>query len=137
MAIGSINASAATPAIVEKDKIGLAGLSSETFLKLLVAQLQNQDPTKPVGNEEILQQLSSMRSLQASVELTETLKAMSANQQVASGAAFLGKLVVGVNDQKREVAGIADRVFLRDGRLMIGLGAEEIAVSSITGVALG
>jgi flagellar basal-body rod modification protein FlgD len=129
--------SAATPAIVEKDKIGFAGLSSETFLKLLIAQLQNQDPTSPVGNEEILQQLSAMRSLQASVELTETLKTMSANQQVASGATFLGKIVIGLNDQKQEVSGIADRVFVRDGRLMIGMGADEIAVSSVTGVALG
>src|SRR5262245_29647322 len=135
MAVAPVSGST-TPQIVDKDKIGFNSLGSDTFLKLLITQLQNQDPTQPVGNEELLNQLSMMRNLQASVELSDSLKTMSANQQVASGAAFLGKIVTGTNAQQKPVTGVADRVLLRDDKLMIGIGTEEVAVSDVTGVRL-
>lgn len=122
--------------VVDKSKTGFNGLTSDTFLKLLIAQLQNQDPTAPVGNEELLQQLSAMRSLQSNIELSDTLKAFNNNQQVASGAAFLGKIVTGTNADQKEVTGIADRVFLAEGKLMIGMGSDSVEISKVTGVGL-
>ena len=35
-------------------------MSSQDFIKMLVAQLQNQDPTQPVSNTEILQEVSQI-----------------------------------------------------------------------------
>jgi len=137
MAVSGVNNTNSTDAqVVDKSKTGFNGLTSDTFLKLLIAQLQNQDPTAPVGNDELLQQLSSMRSLQSNIELSDTLKAFNNNQQVASGAAFLGKVVTGTNADQKEVTGIADRVFLAEGKLMIGMGTDSVEISKITGVGL-
>jgi flagellar basal-body rod modification protein FlgD len=127
---------AANPPVVAKDKIGFNGLNADTFMKLLIAQLQNQDPTQPVGNSELLQQLSTMRNLQASVELSDTLKTLTANQQVTAGASFLGKVITGTNASEQEVSGVADRVFLSGGELTIGIGNEHVSVSKVTGVKL-
>lgn len=135
MAVNSVGSSS-QPQIVDKDKIGFNGLTSDTFMKLLIAQLQNQDPTQPVGNEELLQQLSSMRNLQSNIELSATLKGLASNQQVSAGAAFLGKRVTGLNADRVEVTGVADRVFLRDGSLVLGMGRDEVKVSDVTGVRL-
>jgi flagellar basal-body rod modification protein FlgD len=140
MAVGGVNntntSNNTDVQVVDKSKTGFNGLTSDTFLKLLIAQLQNQDPTAPVGNEELLQQLSAMRSLQSNIELSDTLKAFNNNQQVASGAAFLGKIVTGTNADQKEVTGIADRVFLADGKLMIGMGTDSVEISKVTGVGL-
>lgn len=136
MAVTSVTGGSTQPAIVDKDKIGFNGLTSDTFLKLLITQLQNQDPTQPVGNEELLQQLSSMRSLQSNIELSDTLKGLASNQNVSAGAAFLGKVITGKNADQKEVTGIADRVFLRDGKLVIGMGTDEVSISDVTGVRL-
>jgi flagellar basal-body rod modification protein FlgD len=122
--------------VVDKSKVGFNGLTSETFLKLLIAQLQNQDPTAPVGNNELLQQISAMRSLQSNIELSDTLKAFGNNQQVSSGASFLGKIVTGTNSENKEVTGIADRVYLADGKLMVGMGTDSVEISKVTGVGL-
>ena len=56
-------------------------LGSDAFLKLLVTQLQNQDPTSPQSNTEFVAQLATFSSLE---QLT------SINKAVTSMAQFLG-----------------------------------------------
>ena len=50
--------------LVESDKLGFNGLTSDTFLKLLITQLQNQDPLAPVGQHEFLQQLAQFSTVE-------------------------------------------------------------------------
>ena len=90
--------SATAVKVVDKDKTGFNALTSEDFLKLLITQLQNQDPTAPVGNEELLGQLSQMRSLQSNIELSSSLKTTSANQNLSTAASYIGKQVTGSDD---------------------------------------
>lgn len=122
------------PKIVTQDQVGLNGVTSDVFMKLLITQLKNQDPTQPVGNEELLQQLSNMRNLQANIELTSTLKGFSTNQQISSGASLIGKVVVGNDAQNKEVYGVADHISVKAGSAYVGWGETEIPLSSVTGV---
>ena len=57
------------------------GMGSDAFLKLLVVQLQNQDPTSPQSNTEFIAQLAQFSSLE---QLT------SINQSVTAMARYLG-----------------------------------------------
>jgi flagellar basal-body rod modification protein FlgD len=136
MAVNSVSGSRSQPAMVDANSTGFNGLTSNDFMKLLIAQLQNQDPSEPVGNAELLQQLSAMRNLQSNIELSTTLKGLANNQQVSAGATFLGKLVTGLNADRIEVTGVADRVFLQNGNLVLGLGNQQVKVSDVTGVRL-
>ena len=60
-------ASAATP------KTGLAGLGAGDFIKMLSAQLQNQDPTKPTDNSAMVAQLAQFTTLSATTSMGSTL----------------------------------------------------------------
>ena len=135
MAVDGVNGSN-TPAVVDKSQTGFNALTSETFLKLLITQLQNQDPTAPVGNEELLQQLSSMRSLQSNIELSDTLKDLNTSQQITSGASFLGTVVTGTTSDQKSVTGVADRVFVENGDTILGIGDDNVPVKNVTGVSL-
>ena len=135
MAVDGVTNATEVP-IVERDKIGFSGLSSDVFLKLLITQLQNQDPTEPVGNEELLQQLSTMRNLQANIELSDALKQITTNQQLTAGASLLGSVVTGTQSNGEETTGFVDRVFIRDGETFVGLGDTELALQNVTGVDL-
>jgi len=115
---------------------GFAALTANDFMTMLITELQNQDPTQPISNTELLQQLSQMQALQSNVELNTTLKQFASNQQMTSGAAFLGKIVTGNDSSQNPVTGIADSVFMQNGTLMIGVGASAIAINNLTGVAL-
>lgn len=103
------------PAVIPKDKTGFNALTSEDFLKLLVTQLQNQDPTAPVGNEELLNQLSQMRSLQSNIELGDAMKAITTNQNLSTAAGFIGKTVSGTDIAGKALTGVVDKAFLTDG----------------------
>jgi flagellar basal-body rod modification protein FlgD len=94
MSISSINAtssSAATPAAATSG--ALAGTQSE-FLKLFMAQLQNQDPTSPQSATDMVAQLAQMSGVeqqtQTNTELTQLLAAQSSTSN-ASLSSLVGR----------------------------------------------
>jgi flagellar basal-body rod modification protein FlgD len=119
---------------VDKDKTGFNSLTSEDFLKLLVTQLQNQDPTAPIGNEELLNQLSMMRSLQSNLELGEAVKSVSSNQNLSMAAGFIGKSIIGSLDDGSPVNGVVDSAFLADGAAYVKVGGKSVALANVTDV---
>ena len=58
-------------------------LGSDAFLKLLVIQLQNQDPTNPQSNTEFIAQLATFSSLE---QLTSINKAVTSLSTFFAGA---------------------------------------------------
>ena len=49
------------------------GLGQDAFLRLLVTQLQHQDPTKPQDTNEMLSQLAQFSSLEQLVDISDAL----------------------------------------------------------------
>ncbi|UAB78723.1 flagellar biosynthesis protein FlgD [Erythrobacter sp. SCSIO 43205] len=54
-------------------KSAAAQLGSADFLRLMTAQLSNQDPLEPQSNEQMLAQLAQFSSLESSIEGNSTL----------------------------------------------------------------
>jgi len=120
--------------VVEKNQTGFAGLTADTFMKLLITELQNQDPLSPVESSDMLNQLAMMRNLSANIELADALEAITSNQQLSTAAAFIGKQITGRNSDGHEVDGVADRAFLRDNKAYVGMGDVEVPLSHVASV---
>lgn len=76
-------------------------LGKDDFLKLLVTQLNNQDPLEPVKNEQFVAQLATFSNLEQLVSVNEKLDSLNATQsgQSSSGAvSFIGKDVRAIGD---------------------------------------
>ncbi len=73
-----------------------SNLSSDDFFKLLITQLTNQDPMEPTSNQELLQQISSIRDIELSTTLTESLQRLAGQQQFGSASTLIGQYVTSV-----------------------------------------
>lgn len=121
---------------VDKNKTGFAGLTSQDFLKLLITQLQNQDPASPLDSDQLLNQISQMRALQANLELESSLKGLTLGQQLSSATSFIGKNVTAVTgSDQTQVSGMVESVIVKDGSALLRVNGTEIPMADITGVA--
>lgn len=65
-----------------------AGLANEnTFLKLLVAQLKNQDPSKPQDGTQFVAQLAQFSGLEQSIRMRQDLDAIRTKLETPAAAA--------------------------------------------------
>lgn len=71
--------------------------SQDRFLKLLVAQLNNQDPMNPVDNAQMTSQMAQINTVTGIQQVNDTLKSMSdqfASLQMVQGASMVGRQVL-------------------------------------------
>ena len=123
--------------IVDRNKIGFAGMTSEDFMKLLITQLQNQDPSNPMDSDQLLNQVSQMRSLQANLELETAMKGLTLSQQLSSASNLIGKTITAVTgDSNTEVTGEVESVVVKDNKTLLRVDGQEIPMDDITGVSI-
>lgn len=56
-------------------------ISKDEFLKLLVAQLKNQDPMNPVSNDQFITQLATFSSLEQLISINQAVSKLASNSQ--------------------------------------------------------
>jgi flagellar basal-body rod modification protein FlgD len=97
-------------------------LGKDAFLKLLVTQLQNQDPLTPMDDTEFIAQMAQFSSLEQMKNLTSTMTTMQAT-------GMIGAEVYWTDDQGIPYAGVVKSVSIVAGepRLQINDSAVDIA----------
>jgi flagellar basal-body rod modification protein FlgD len=87
-----------------------ANASQDRFLKLLVAQLNNQDPMNPMDNAQMTSQMAQINTVTGIQQVNETLKSMAAqftSLQVLQGASMVGHNVLVESNTLTRSAGVA------------------------------
>lgn len=93
MDVGSSTATTGTQQNTTAQSTGASTLGYDAFLKLLVAQMQNQDPTKPMDSTEFIAQLASFSSVEQSVKINSKLDALITSIGLNQADALIGKYV--------------------------------------------
>ena len=111
------------PSTAATGKNAFAELRSEEFLKLLTTQLTHQDPFEPTDNADLLRQLSSIREIELSTTLTESLRSLTGQQRFASASSLIGQHVTAVPDENGQApSGVVVAVqFQVDGQAILRL----------------
>ena len=107
---------------------GGATLGKDDFLKLLVAQLQHQDPMNPTDNNEFMSQMTSYSTLEQVTNLAKTNAEMASTLSMGQALGLLGKTVTYVGeDGKTTHTGVVEKV-VTDG------GVAKLTVSGVEGI---
>lgn len=115
------------------------------FLELLVTQLKNQDPTKPVENEEFVSQLAQLTALEQQQQITETNSALLLQSSLSTGASLIGKTVSGhetIGDQTFNVEGEVNSIAVENGQVVYKVvdadgGVHNMRADQLIGVSSG
>ncbi len=116
MATSAISASSqSTPSGVNR----FNQMSSEDFMKIIFTELSNQDPFQPNDSSALLQQLNSIRSIEADTQLTDQLGKIVTSNQFASAGGLIGKQVQGLTSDANRVVGTVVSVAKQDDQVSL------------------
>ncbi len=85
---------------------GFSGLSSDEFMNIVLEELSQQDPLEPSDTGALLDQLASIRAIQADVDLEQSLQSLVSQNELASATGLLGRVVSGVSETTERTADI-------------------------------
>lgn len=106
----------------------------DQFLRLLVTQLQNQDPLEPVGQQEFIQQLSQFSMLEGIEKLNTSFESWMKIQTLAQGAEFTGRTVEYVDPSGQKFQGIVESASIKDGGLVLRINDKDISIDAVTSI---
>ena len=134
-AIDSLLSSASTNTTVSAASDRMNELTMSDFIKMMVAELENQDPMDPMSNTEMLQQISQIRAITSNDQLTNSIEALTLGQALSTASSLIGKTVTGVNTLNESVTGKVEKVTIENGEAKLYVGHSIINVSNVTAIA--
>jgi flagellar basal-body rod modification protein FlgD len=88
---------------------GFNDLEMDSFMQLLITEMQNQDPMNPMDNSQMIEQIGQIREIGATNSLTDSLTSLTSNQQLVTASSLIGKSISGLSE-RGDVTGVVDRV---------------------------
>ncbi len=98
----------------------------QSFLKLLIAEMKNQDPTKPMDSTQYVAQLATFSQVEQSIQMNTKLENILATSQLSQASSIIGKELVSADGK---VTGVVKEVKLySDGIVATLTSGKEILV---------
>lgn len=102
-------------------------LGKDDFLKMLVTQLQNQDPLNPMEDTQFISQMAQFSSL-------EQMQNMSTAMETTKATGMVGSLVTWNDGTGQLLYGVATGVKIVNGQPQLMVGDTQVELSKITAV---
>ncbi len=109
-ATSSVSSVPATTASSASTAVTDTTASQDRFLKLLVAQLNNQDPMNPMDNAQMTSQMAQINTVTGIQQVNDTLKSMATqftSMQVLQGSSMVGHNVLVASNTLTRSDGVA------------------------------
>ena len=111
-------------------------LGKDDFLKLFVAQLQHQDPLKPMEDKEFMGQMASFSTLEQVAKLATANEKLAASLSLSGSLGYIGRTVTYTDATGETKTGVVDRVTTKDGTVSLTVGGTDgVDPTTITQVA--
>lgn len=109
-------------------------LGKDDFLKMLVAQLKNQDPMNPTSDPQFMGTMAQFSTVEQVANLASELGTMAWSSRVSESVALIGKTVTYEAEDGTTASGVASSVSMQDGAIVIHVGDVDVTPAQIRGV---
>lgn len=117
---------------IRAGKAGKSGLDRDDFLKILITQLQHQDPTAPVEDKDFIAQMAQFSSLEQITNMSDSFQKLSGLLSSSQASSVLGKTVE-IKNGENLVTGVVDKV-IRGDSPMVSVNGEVYDYSQVQSV---
>ena len=96
MAVSGVTATTTTASTTTSSSttdVASASLNYDSFLKLLVAQMKNQDPTEPMDSTQQIAQLATFSQVEQTIKTNTNLEILLQRTSLSEANAVIGKTV--------------------------------------------
>jgi flagellar basal-body rod modification protein FlgD len=119
---------------VDKQKTGSNNLGKDEFLKILVTQLSNQDPTQPLQDKEFIAQMATFTSVEQLTNMAGEMKLL--RQSIGFSSALIGKTIgwtqTDSNSETQAMSGVVDSIKIKESKQYAVVGDKEVPIDQIT-----
>ena len=92
MAVDKVNSTLTSEQMSAASRTVSNELGKDAFLKLLIAELANQDPLNPMDDREFIAQMAQFSTLEQMTNMTKTLEGLASAEQY-SVASYVGRWI--------------------------------------------
>lgn len=130
---GTVGGPAIVPAAAPAPK---QTLDADVFMKLLVTQLTNQDPSSPMDTNEMIAQTTQLASMEQLTALAATTTESFALSMRQTAAALIGQEAQYVDADGVTQSGVVSSVSFAGPVPIVTIGDAEIALDAVSGLSL-
>jgi flagellar basal-body rod modification protein FlgD len=112
-----------------------AMMNREQFLKLLSAELSNQDPMEPMDNTEFLKQFVALEQVESSAAVTDGMRTLERFFLLSVASGFIGKAVKGLDTKGVPIQGMVQRVIVQKGDVNLLVDGQTVPFRNVTEIA--
>lgn len=124
-----------TSSTTKADTKTTGGLGSQDFMKLLIAQLRNQDPLQPMEDKEFITQMAQFDSLEAMQSMNKSIQALTLSSMLSQAGSLLGTEVE-ANTKDGKVVGVVTGVSVADGQAVLEVGDKKVPMTAVQRVGI-
>jgi len=111
-----------------------AGLGQEAFMKLLITQLQFQDPLKPMEDREFIAQLAQLSSVEQMQRFNQQMAVLQVATATNQAVALIGRHVEYVTADGSTASGLVSGVNFDSGAATLVVGEQQVELGLVSRV---
>jgi flagellar basal-body rod modification protein FlgD len=127
MSVAAI-AAANTSGQTQTDAKSKTSVDYQSFLKLLVAEMKNQDPTKPMDSTDFIAQLATFSQVEQSVQSNAKLDQILQSTALSQAGSLIGREITSADGK---TTGVVSEVKIKsDGLIAVLEGGKEVTIGN-------
>ena len=127
-----------TGAVPDKlERMPMKTLGQDEFLQLLVVQMRNQDPLKPVSDTEFIAQMAQFSNLEQTKEMSGDIAKLRQSTAFNQATALMGKQVRLLSGENTFTKGIVTELEVMEGEVSVIVNGKAYELGQVVKVSSG
>lgn len=109
----------------------LGTLGKDDFLRLLVTQLQHQDPMNPMDDKDFMGQMAQFSTLEQTTNTATAIQRLDVASRISQSVALIGHQLTYIRADGTSATGLAGSVLINGDEIGIHVGNDLVAPSDV------